>query len=547
MKFFKALVILLILVLNQTATTYELSKRHGMKFIAMSLKKKSTSTMSKGKSRFSFSRRSNKIKIKSNLSKLSSVSVKARTREAGLILAGVQAGLKVSNIAVTKIKNKVYSKVLDVAKAEYDANQDFIESVQEQEILNCETIKLMIETNKYFFFQAELKNVFIKSMIQSKQLEGEAKTNKSEIKSINDEIQSLTFFKTILEEVGVSSSHVSSLIEVIEDRVCNQSEYYQAFNERNEKLDELMTKIKEKIENSPKETAGTIFSSASDIFSNWYASNEDLTKFEWNKEASLEPDTFDSSFSRVLGIASYAAQSVDNINEIKEIYSKIQEAKKKGELIVGWLSIVSQGLSLIANITQIFKAMTSDNPIVGIIANVVAAAAKLLEAIVLIYKFAVKKTFVSLYRMLGGILNFVNSLVTIAITPFSGIISEAISLISNLFDLYNVRSKLKEQQGESNYYQILRLSRSRERENMMNYNICVVNYVSSQSIFDIIIKMHEFDAKFNKNRITRNTINTQEITTQILSSIITHGTNNQVQFNIKEEIKIFAKSIIIYV
>jgi hypothetical protein len=556
MKFFKALVILLILVLNQTVTTYELTKKYGEKYKALSSKKKSTSTSkARSKSSFSFSRKSNKSK--SNHSKSAAV---LRARQAGAVLAGVQGGLKVSNIAITQMKNNVYSKILNVANAEKNANQNFIDYVKEQEILNCETIKLMVETNKYFFFNAELKTVFINSLIQSKTAEASSLSLKlksgtltnagknllqHKINYIQDETKSLGFYNELLQDVNEGSSNVFNLLGNIEDRVCNQSKYFEAFSDRNAKLKVLMKKIKDKINKNPQETVGTILSNAATIFGNSIATNEALKghnfNFDTNTDVLKTPITvLNSNISTVLNFGAYGAQAKDNKNEITELYNDLKKEKDSGKRTEGWLNIAAKCLALIGNATTAINSIINNNAIVGIVANIIAALGKLLELIVIICEMIRTKKF-KFFKFLGGLLNFANAVLYIAISPFSGVISEAISLITNFADLYKANKKLKEQERESNYHQTLRQSQFNERYNFINYNICVARYVSNQSIFDIIIKMHQFDSKFNLAADKGNTIQDEKLTDSILESIVNYGVKNEVNIEIKDGLKNICK------
>jgi hypothetical protein len=559
MKFFKALVILLILVLNQTVSSYQLTKRYATKYKALSSKKKSSLTsMSRGKSSFSFSRRSH-ISNK-NKSTHSKSAVVLRTKEAGAILAGVQAGLKVTNIAITQLKNNAYSKILNVVNAEKVANQNFIDYVKEQEILNCETIKLMMETNKYFFFNSELKTVFINSMIQSKTIEASNLSLKlksgtftnagknllqHKINSIHEESKSLGFYNQLLQDVNEASPQVFDLLGTIEDRVCNQSQYFEAFNDRNAKLKILIKKIKDKIKNNPQETAGSILSSSADIFGNAIAENESLAAHNFNFSTETDVtqtpiDVLNSNISNVFNFGSYAAQAAENANEISELYKILKEEKIKGIKTEGWLLIAAKSLALIGNATNAIRSITGNNAIVGLVANIITALGKLLELVVIICKMIRTRRF-SFIKLLGGLLNFANAVVFIAVSPFSGIISEAISLIKNLFDLYNAHKKLKQQEIESNYYQSLRQSKNNERDNFINYNICVAKYITNKSIFDIIIKMYQFDSKFNKPTNKGNTIQAEKLTENILKSIVSYGVNHGVQIDIKDGLKNICK------
>jgi hypothetical protein len=563
MKFFKALVILLILVLNQTVSTYELSKRFGMKYKALSAKKKSTFTKSRGKTSFSFSRRSNKNK--SNHSNTAVVSTRARVTPVGLILSAVQKVLSIVNSGANVLKHIVYTKIMNVAKAEYIANQNFIDYVKDQEIQNCETIKIMMETNKYFFFQAELKAIFVDSMIQSKTVEEitlgtkldllsntqltsdqlkEKELIPSKIKLIKEEKESLQLFKEILSHVNIASSDVLNTLGIIEDRVCDQGIYYKAFDERNNQLKEEIIKIQKKIQQNPNGVAGYIFSTASDVFGNAIIKNKDVTNhnfdFSGNKDPTTTPiDSITEKFSNSLNGVSYGVQAVENLVEIKELWSELKDKKTKGETVAGWLLIASKGLAFIGNAMNAVNSWV-DSAEVALAASVIASVGKLIELIVLIYKYVKKKSLGNLHKMLTGILTFLGSLVAIAISPFNGIISEVISLISNLFELYRAFKQLKKQQREANYFQILRQSKHSQRQNFVDYNICYASYISNQSIFDILIKIHQFDSKIDhEGKSTQS--GDSNLTNKILDSVVTYGSNNGIELNIKDIIKNICK------
>jgi hypothetical protein len=523
MKFLKCFIILLVIALNHNITTLETTKVFKLKSLIHSRKstnnKKSHTTRSTRTIHSNFMRHhgsSARSKMHTHMSREKThASIAAQTKEfvTGTILAGIMFVLRVGSEVLIYLTNKKNFQSLNLYKEEIDHNKQILRELKDNEVDTCSKVKLLVETNKNFFVMTEFRTAFFdifKSNLQKNRSRDPRKKQREDhdIKTVDDLIQ-------IRNKSEGLSVEVSRTLKRIEDDLCEPDNTFEIYNARNEVLSKRIKEVEVELENRENtilenvinqgfksaydfNTATTVYSYGIDANENMLVKDADHTAFTWSALSGENSDTtFDKNYvTSFINNGLGAIKSSMEMMDYFESYSKDPSKKNKVQKITLGVKIMN-AINSIATVIQWGAPTAHSMAIIGIVKGISHLLVKLVELGIAIYHYAKakgegKSSFHTLElkkEIIKAAIEVIGAVVTMAWWPISGVVLEGLHFMRRLYSFVQAKKRLEMQTREFNYYKLLGDLHVKNHKNMSNYNFCLANFVSTKSIFEILLDM----------------------------------------------------------
>jgi hypothetical protein len=525
MKFLKCFLILLVIALNQSITSLETTKVFKMKSLFHKRKstnhKKTHSTRVSHKAHHSTMMHhhasSARYKMHTHMSREKThASITTQTKEfvTGAILAGIMFAMRVGSEVLIYLTNKKNFQSLNVMNQELDKNKQILRELKDNEVDSCSKVKLIVETNKNFFVMSEFRTAFFdifKSNLQKNRSTDPKKKPREDhdLKTVEDLIQ-------IRKKSEGLSAEVSRTLKRIEDDLCEPDTTFEIYNARNEVLAKRIKEVEAELESRENGIlenvinqgfkAGMDYNAISTAYGYGVDANEnalvkdaDASKFTWSAlDGEDSATTFDKNYitsfiNNGIGAIKGSAEMIEYFEE----YAKTDKSKRtKVQKLTLGIKILN-AINAILNVVHWGAPTAHSMAIIGIIKGVSHLLVKLIELGIAIYQFVKAKnegkssweTIGLKKEMYRAGIEVVGAVITMAWWPISGVVLEGLHFGRRLIAFIQAKKRLEMQTNEFNYYKLLGDLHVKNQKNMSNYNICLANFVSTKSIYEVLLDM----------------------------------------------------------
>jgi len=447
--------------------------------------------------------------------------------------------LKIGSDIMTHFINKTNEATKVIMESERDMNLQTLANMKSREIETCATVKLIIATNKQFFLLTNFKTIILemkslKLRNIKKYVEEKPDTPLIDIKALDKYTELFNNIESIKSKIDGFEADLLNSLKDIEDDICNQDVNYSELQERNEELETKITRMEKLLDEKEESFLGSLFTGGwvaikklkyfkehgvdriedsadfhevSNMMNDEFGGNafEDLKASQSSEMTKLDGDpgvNRDWNDQQIHGSVSKFAAILTRLIDVKEAWTKYNLEENANKKTQGKFMILAKAFTLLASILNaiqtVIPPVTELAVITGIIGAVLELVAKLIEVCIAGYNYykitkedpdylAVKDIF---YKALS---DFGVAIVALVFSGFSVLAAEGFTFFRKISDLVSAYRRKKQQTLEMNLYKNLGEMKIKDQNNIINFKLCLANFLSMKSQFETLIELNKGD------------------------------------------------------